>query len=99
MLEAVRTALRIKSHAFDAELSDLIYACIADLKTAGVDNASAQDRLYRQAVILYCKANFGFSADSEKYDARYQSLKITMANAWSQYAADSAQDEETEEDD
>ena len=80
MLQRVKRSLRITSPAFDTEIQDLINAALADLGISGVDNSDEMDPLIIQAVITYCKANFGLeNADSEKYAESYKSQKITLA--------------------
>lgn len=80
LLDEVKTALRIRSTAFDeTELMPLIKACMADLGLAGVEKIEASDMLVRRAVVLYVKANFGFAEDSEKYARAYAALRNSMA--------------------
>ena len=77
--EEVKARLRLKSTAFDsAEVQPLIDACKADLARAGVV-ADESNPLMRQAVVLYCKANFGYSDDSERYQRAYEGLRDSMA--------------------
>ena len=76
MLESIKLALRIKSSAFDEEISDLIQSAEIDLKISGIINAKEDDPLIRQAIKTYCKANFGLdNKDSEKYQSSYDMLK------------------------
>ena len=76
MLESIKLALRIKSSAFDEEISDLIQSAEIDLKISGIINAKEDDPLIRQAIKTYCKANFGLdNKDSEKYQKSYDMLK------------------------
>lgn len=80
LLEEVKTVLRVKSKAFDdAEISPLISSCKADLLRAGIKTDAETDPLTRQAIKLYCKANFGFSEDSEKFQKAYEALRDSMA--------------------
>ena len=77
--EEVKARLRLKSTAFDsAEVQPLIDACKADLARAGVATDESNP-LMRQAVVLYCKANFGYSDDSERYQKAYEGLRDSMA--------------------
>lgn len=79
LLEEVRTRLRIKARVFDqAELEPLISAAQADLARVGV-KAGEADPLLRQAVVLYCKAYFGFAEDAERYRRAYEALRDSMA--------------------
>lgn len=84
MLEKVKTALRIKTDAFDVdELAPLIEACKADLKRVGVlnvdDKVTSGDALLTQAVILYCKSYFGKSEAAERNRTCYEMIRDGMA--------------------
>jgi len=80
LLDNVKVRLRIKSAAFDiAEITPIIDACKIDLKLAGVNLIVEDDALIVQAVVLYAKANFGYSDDSEKYQKAYNALKDALA--------------------
>jgi hypothetical protein len=41
VLERVKLALRLKTDAFDNEITDIIAACVHDMSIAGVDASSA----------------------------------------------------------
>jgi hypothetical protein len=80
LIDDVKVNLRIKSAAFDAaEIQPIIDACKIDLKLSGVNKIEESDPLTQRAVVLYVKANFGFSADSERYQKAYDMLKSSMA--------------------
>lgn len=80
ILEQVKVNLRIISDKFDeAEIKPLIEAAKEELKAAGVKEMDMQDPLAQRAIVLYCKANFGFASDSEKYMAAYEKLRDAMA--------------------
>lgn len=80
LIDDVKVNLRIKSAAFDkAEIQPIIDACKMDLKLSGVNKIEESDPLTQRAVVLYVKANFGFSADSERYQKAYDMLKNSMA--------------------
>ena len=96
MLDKVKNALRVKTAAFDDEIQDLIDACKADLRLVGVNvpedtpaegkEATAGDPLITRAIVLYAKANFGYSEDSEKYRAAYYYLKCSLSLAGDYHA-------------
>lgn len=96
MLDKVKNALRVKTAAFDDEIQDLIDACKADLRLVGVNvpedtpaegkEATAGDPLITRAIVLYAKANFGYSEDSEKYRAVYDYLKCSLSLAGDYHA-------------
>ncbi|MGX8701522.1 head-tail connector protein [Caproiciproducens sp.] len=80
LIDDVKVNLRIKSTAFDsAEIQPIIDACKIDLKLSGVNVIKDSDPLTQRAVVLYVKANFGYSADSERYQKAYDMLKNSMA--------------------
>ena len=96
MLDKVKNALRVKTAAFDDEIQDLIDACKADLRLVGVNvpedtpaegkEAAAGDPLITRAIVLYAKANFGYSEDSAKYRAAYDYLKCSLSLAGDYHA-------------
>lgn len=78
MTERVKLALRLKTDAFNSEIEDLILACRIDLGQAGIFNVSDDDALVRQAIITYCKLNFGTPyEDSNMRKSYYANLKST----------------------
>lgn len=97
MLDKVKNALRVKTAAFDDEVQGLIDACKADLRLVGVnvpedqppaegETPAAGDPLITRAIILYAKANFGYSDDSEKYRQAYDYLKCSLSLAGDYHA-------------
>ena len=96
MLDKVKNALRVKTEAFDDEIQDLIDACKADLRLVGVNvpedtpaegkEATAGDPLITRAIVLYAKANFGYSEDREKYGAADDLLKCSLSLAGEYHA-------------
>ena len=83
MLERARAALRLKTQAFDDELISHIEAAAEDLRLAGI--AVPNDVIHTElkplileAIIVYCKANFGFNNDTERFAAAYENMKIKM---------------------
>lgn len=82
MLSQVKIALRVTTTHFDGEIQALIDACKKDLQLAGVCNIKEDDALIMRAVILYCKANFGYdNPDSEKFQKSYDLLKCSLSLA------------------
>lgn len=79
LLTKVKVAVRrTDTTAFDAELSDLIDACLADLGIAGVDQTDTTDPLIVRAVCTYCKTNFGETDEYEHLKASYDEQKATL---------------------
>lgn len=81
MLEKVKTALRIKTDAYNDELTDLIEAAKLDLGVAGVEVPEELDALLSKAVITYCKMSFGIPEDYDRLKRSYDEQKAQMANA------------------
>lgn len=78
MVEKIKLALRIKNDAYDDEIQDLIDACKVDLSVGGVETVDDDDALISQAIKLYCKGNFGYDENSQKYIDAYEKLKQSM---------------------
>lgn len=83
MLEKVKTALRIKTTAYDNELADLILAAALDLAVAGVVdfNTENADPLLTKAIITYCKMSFGLPEDYDRLKRSYDEQKAQLSNA------------------
>ena len=78
MLNKVKNALRIKTNAYDDELTNLINAGMLDLGVAGVE-FDAPDEIVTQAVITYCKMNFGLPEDYDRLKKSYDEQKAQLA--------------------
>lgn len=81
MLEKVKTALRIKTTAYDTELTDLITAAKQDLGIAGVVVPDTLDAICERAVITYCKMSFGLPEDYDRLKMSYDEQKAQLSNA------------------
>ena len=76
LIDDVKISLRITSTAYNTEITDLISAAKADIALGGVITTSEDNALYKMAVILYVKANFGYdNADADRLNQSYDSLK------------------------
>lgn len=79
MLGVVKEALRGSGDDLDNEILDLIDAAKADLALSGVHSSkiSDEDPLIRRAIIVYCKAHFGYDDPkiAERFEQSYISLK------------------------
>ena len=88
LCEMVKTRIRVKTSVFDdTEVRPLIDTCLKDLARVGIA-ADESDPLVMQAVVFYCKANFGFSDDQERYQKAYEALRDSMALS-GEYGGDS----------
>ena len=89
MLQIVKTALRIARDTFDAELEDLIAACIeemsglnviVDTDAEGVPTSSQ----VRTAIIAYCKWQFGDADNKADFEAIYHT-KLSQLKTMTNY--------------
>lgn len=85
MLEKVKLALRITTTAYDSELVDLIESAKMDLGIAGVTvpvtTDTNIDRLISQAIITYCKLNFGEPDQYDRLKTSYDEQKAQLSTA------------------
>ena len=82
MLEKVKLALRVSGNIFDLEIQDLIDAAKLDLKITGVVKVNDTDPLIQRAIIVYCKANFGYdNNEAERFQKSYDMLKQHLSLA------------------
>lgn len=82
ILQKVKTALRIKHTALDADILDNIESCLQDLRIHGVVHAGVEDVLIQNAIKLYCRAEY--TDDPEKSDAfaqRYREMRNCLKHA------------------
>ncbi len=79
MLQDVKDALRVNGEDLNNEILDLIEAAKADLILSGVNKEKIidTDPLIKRAIIVYCKANFGYDDPkiAERFEQSYTSLK------------------------
>ena len=81
MLTATKTALRITTTAFDAEITDLINAGLLDLGLAGVTEDDTDNELIRRAVITYVRLHFGDPDNYDRLKASYDEQKAQLSMA------------------
>ncbi len=87
-LNDVKDALRVNGNTLDTEIQDLIDAAKADLRLSGVhpDKIKDTDPLIKRAIIVYCKAHFGYDDPkvAERFEQAYLSLKqhLTLSNEY-----------------
>ena len=90
LIDDVRVALRVVSSKTDSEVQAMIDAAIRDMRRVGIrdellvadDEDSPMDPMVKAAVLMYCKANYGFdNSDSDRYWARYNWTVTSMLNS------------------
>lgn len=80
MLEEVKNALRITESDFNDEIEGLIDAAKSDLETSGVASSNLEEPLCKQAIILYCKALFGYdNNEADRFMQSYEHIKRKVA--------------------
>lgn len=84
MLEKIKMALRIKTSAFDNELEQLMDSALIDLGFGGAVEevlTTDADPVVTQAVITYCKMNFGLPEDYDRLKRSYDEQKAQLGTA------------------
>lgn len=86
MLREVKTALRLTTSAYDAELLGLTEAAIKDLQIAGV-KTDCMDALIKRAIITYCRVHFGSPEDCDRLKRSYdeQKAQLMMATGYTDW--------------
>ena len=82
MLNDVKDALRVSGTTMDREIQDLIDAAKADLQLSGVHASKLVDTdpLIKRAVVVYCKAHFGWdNPEADRFAQSYTMLKQHLA--------------------
>lgn len=89
MLAYVKLTLRIKTDAYDDEISNLISSALLDLGIAGVIIPEELDSILKQAVATYVKMNFGSLMEYERrqlkesYDE--QKAQLSMCSSYTDF--------------
>ena len=85
MLDLIKMALRITTDDFDNELNHLVKSALKDLGFGGamptVLTTSTTDDIIIQAVITYCKMNFGLPDDYDRLKKSYDEQKAQLGTA------------------
>ena len=81
LLEKVMNAMRIDEDEHAEELQDLISAAKREIIEAGAspDKVSDEDELIIRACIVYCKANFGYDDNKERFAEAFEKMLIKLA--------------------
>lgn len=77
IVEKIKNRIRAKSETANEEVKDLINACKKELEMKGI-HGDETDPIYYQAIVLYCKAHYGYDEDSERFEKAYNSLRDSM---------------------
>ncbi|MER2039712.1 MAG: head-tail connector protein [Solibacillus sp.] len=81
LLEKVKYALRIDEEEHDDELTDLLSAAKREIIEAGAspEKVIDDDDLIRRACILYCKANFGYDDNKERFAQSFEKILVKIS--------------------
>ena len=78
-IDGLMMKIRVKSSVAKDELAALVESAVRDLDISGVYVTDLKEPLCERAVTLYCKANYGYDKDSEKFRAAYAALRDAMS--------------------
>lgn len=85
LLDDAKVACRVTSTAFNGEITDLISSALADMGITDIRadllmNTDSPEPLIKQAVLTYCKMNFGLQRDDyyERLKASYDEQKAQL---------------------
>lgn len=81
MIDKVKIACRVKTDAYDSQLTDLIESAKLDLGIAGVIVPASLDALVERAICTYCEMSFGIPEDYELLKRSYDEQKSQLSNA------------------
>lgn len=70
--------VRVKTDKAQREIEDSVQACLMDLERNGI-YIQTIDATIKQALKLYCKGNYGYDENSEKFMRAYESLRDALA--------------------
>ena len=98
LIGKIKTALRIASNDYDAEIQKLMEAGFADLGVVDIKPAmlteAGIDPLIERAVTTYCKANFGYLDVNQyqKFKASYdeQKAQLLMSSKYTEWGGSDA---------
>ena len=80
LIDTCKTALRVTTDAYDAEITEYIEAAKLDLGIAGVETTVA-DSLINTAILTYVRMRFGAPANYDKLKSAYDEQKAQMMMA------------------
>ena len=79
LIAKAKLARRIKTNAYDQQISDLLDAAALDLGVAGVVIPEEQSALVQTAKITYFMMHFGEPANYDRLKASYDEQKAQLA--------------------
>lgn len=82
LLDDVKLDLGISHDIKDSDIDDCILAADAELKMSGADAGPESfdgGAIYRRAVKFYCRANYNYQGEAEKWRAAFEGLRDHIA--------------------
>ena len=67
------------STATDAEITQTYQAALIDLQAHGITQNDPSNALIKQAIKWYCKGNYGYHKDAEKFRTAYEKLRDSLS--------------------
>lgn len=77
LVQKLKTRIRAMSSSSEEEISDLAESCRKELEMSGV-YGDESDPTYYQAIVLYCKANYGYDEDTDRFRMAFAALRDAM---------------------
>ena len=74
----IKKALKRTGDAVDDEIKSNIDACLAELERVGI-SVTAEKPLIDKCCELYCKAQFNFDNNSERYQLAFEKLRDSLS--------------------
>lgn len=78
LVEKVKRDLRISHSKLDEDIQDNIEACKLDMERVGI-NPLKSDLLMEKAIKLYCRWQYNFENQADRYMNAYQSLRNALS--------------------
>ena len=78
MISKIKNRIRVKNETSNQEIEDLLHACKRELEMIGI-YGDESDPLYFQAIVLYCKAHYGYDDKTDRFLEAYQALRDSMS--------------------
>ena len=79
MLEKIKLDLRISHNEMDSDILDNIDAALSDMERAGIVNIENTDILTIRAVKHYCRWQYNFEGEADRYRKAYEDLVSVMS--------------------
>mgnify|MGYP000128827823 CR=1 FL=1 len=78
LIEKLKKRIRAMSESSEEEIADLVRTCRKEMEIAGV-YGDESDPTYYQAIVLYCKANYGYDENTERFSIAFAALRDAMS--------------------